>query len=101
MAEKNNAVCAICGKEYHLCIRCNKDIKVSPWKVHTDTAEHYKIYTILHGLTTGIYTEKEAREKLLKVDLSDLKEYKRDDIRKRINEIIGNKDTFNKPNNKV
>ena len=74
MAEKINSVCAICGKGYHLCHNCHK--KLEPWKNHTDTSEHYKIYQILHGYSTGVYTKSEAKSKLQTVDLSDLESFR-------------------------
>lgn len=72
MAEKNNAICSICGKEYHVCLSCRDSMALSPWKIHTDTSEHYKIYQILHGYSTGVYKKDEAKLKLQNVDLSDL-----------------------------
>ena len=87
MAEKNNATCSICGKGYYMCVSCKDKINAAPWKRHTDTPEHYKIYQILHGLTTGVYTKDEAKMKLQNVDLSDLHEF-RDKIKERINDIM-------------
>jgi hypothetical protein len=70
-----------------MCISCKDKINAAPWKRHTDTPEHYKIYQILHGLTTGVYTKDEAKDKLKNVDLSDLHEFK-DRVRERINDIM-------------
>lgn len=68
---KNNANCKICGKGYYLCMAC-KNNRLTPWKVHTDTAEHYKIFTVLRGFNNGVYSKDEAKEKLNNVNLSDL-----------------------------
>lgn len=87
MAEKNNATCVICGKGYHMCIHCGDNRSASPWKLHTDTPEHYKIYKILHGVTSGVYTKDEAKEKFKNVDLSDIDSFK-DRIKERINNIM-------------
>lgn len=76
MNDKINSYCTICGNGYHLCISCKDKIKLSPWKVYTDTAEHYKIHQILHGLSCNIYTKDEAKDKLKNVDLSDLETFK-------------------------
>lgn len=76
MSEKINSYCTICGNGYNLCISCKDKIKLSPWKVYTDTAEHYKIHQILHGLSCNIYTRDEAKDKLKNVDLSDLETFK-------------------------
>lgn len=88
MAEKINATCSICGKGYHLCMSCRDMMSLTPWKKHTDTAEHYKIYQILHGYSTGVYTKAEAKAKLKNVDLSDFDSL-RDGIKATITSITG------------
>lgn len=88
MAEKINATCAICGKGYHLCMSCKDMITLTPWKKHTDTSEHYKIYQIIHGYSTKVYTKAEAKAKLKKVDLSDF-DTLRDNIKAVITDIMG------------
>lgn len=88
MAEKNNAVCAICGKGYHMCMSCKDKLAAAPWKMHCCNAEHYKIYQILHGRTVGLYTDAEAKKRLKRVDLSDLAEL-REDKQLKIKELIG------------
>lgn len=87
MTEKNNATCSICGKGYYMCISCKDMMNLNPWKMHTDTSEHYKIYQILHGFNTGVYTKEEAKIKLQKVDLSDFDSL-RDNIKNVINDIM-------------
>lgn len=87
MAEKNNATCAICGKPYHVCISCKDVVSVNPWKKHTDTSEHYKVYQILHGYSTGVYTKEEAKKKFEAVDMSDLSTF-RTGVKKAIEEIM-------------
>lgn len=71
MAEKHNATCAICGSSYYMCLSCKDMMNLNPWKRHTDTSEHYKIYQILRGRNTGVYTKDEAKAKLQTIDLSD------------------------------
>ena len=87
MAEKNNAFCAICGKPYHICISCNNMMSITPWRLHVDTINHYKIYQTLLDYNNGIYTKKEAKERLERIDLSDLEEL-RDNIKKSIKNIL-------------
>lgn len=87
MAEKINATCAICGKGYHLCMSCKDMISLTPWKKHTDTSEHYKIYQIIHGYSTKVYTKAEAKAKLKNVDLSDF-DTLRDNIKSVITDIM-------------
>lgn len=86
MAE-NNAVCSICGKEYHVCLSCHDSIKVNPWKVFTDTSEHYKVFQVVRGLSTKIYTKEEARDKLKNINLEDL-EFYMPNIKKTIKDVL-------------
>ena len=88
MQEKNNAVCSICGRPYHMCLACNDAIKLNPWKRYTDTSEHYKIYQTIHGYNTKVYSKNEAKHKLQMVDLSDF-ENLRDNIKNIIKDIMG------------
>lgn len=90
MAEKLNATCAICGKGYHLCVSCKSMMELNPWKIHTDTSEHYKIYQIIRGYSVGLYTKAEAKSKLQMVDLSDLNDL-RDNIKNIIKDIMADK----------
>ena len=76
MAEKNNATCSICGNSYHLCVSCRDSIQLTPWKMHTDTAEHYKVYQAIRGYSTGVYTKDELKTKLKTIDLSDLNDFR-------------------------
>lgn len=85
-ANKPNAKCAICGTPYHMCMSCGKD-KGLVWKRFCDTPEHYKIYQVIHGYTTGLYTKTEAAKKLKNIDLSDIDKL-RENIRNILNEIM-------------
>jgi hypothetical protein len=87
MAERNNATCSICGRDYHVCLSCRDSVQLTPWKAYTDTAEHYKIYQIIRGVSTGMYDKREAKDKLKNVDLSDLNDL-RPNIKKTIKDII-------------
>ena len=87
MAEMNNSTCSICGKAYYKCLSCKDLMMLNPWKAHTDTSEHYKIYQIIRGYNTNAYTKDEANAKLQKVDLSDLNEL-RDNIQNLIKDIM-------------
>lgn len=86
--EKNNATCSICGKGYYMCLSCKSLANLHPWQIHTDTSEHYKIYQIIHGYSTGVYTKDEAKDRLQMVDLSDLDNL-RDNIKDAIKDIMG------------
>ena len=91
-SQEINAYCSICGNGYHQCVSCKDLMALQPYKLHTDTAEHYKIYQILHGYNTGIYDIAEAKAKLQAVDLSDLNKF-RDNIQITIGKIM----TYEKP----
>lgn len=76
MAEKNNAVCDVCGKEYYVCLSCSDAMKLHPYKSFTDTAEHYKVFQVVKGFLTDVYTKDEAKERLQNVDLKDADSFK-------------------------
>lgn len=73
---KNNKsnTCCVCGRAYQMCLSC-KSFSLTPWKLHTDTSEHYKVFQILRGFNLGVYTKEEARERLASVDMSDRETY--------------------------
>lgn len=81
--KKYNATCSICGKPYNMCYSCDKKNAQLIWKRFCCCPEHYKIYQVVHGYTTGLYTDAEANKKLANIDLSDL-----DELRPNIKEII-------------
>jgi hypothetical protein len=87
MAEKNNAKCSICGNDYHMCLSCKDAMSAHPWKIHCCTSEHYKVFQIIRGLSTGVYTKDEVREKLQNVNLEDLNTF-RPHIKKIIKDIL-------------
>lgn len=76
MAEQNNAVCDICGKEYYVCLSCSDAMKLHPYKSFTDTAEHFKVFQVVRGFLTGVYTKDEAKEKFKNIDLKDMDSFK-------------------------
>lgn len=87
MAEKNNAVCDICGKEYYVCLSCSDAMKLHPYKSFTDTAEHFKVFQVVRGFLTGVYTKDEAREKFKNIDLKDMDSFK-PHIKKIIKDVL-------------
>ena len=87
MAEKNNAVCSICGKEYYACLSCSDTMKLHPYKSFTDTAEHFKVFQVVRGLSTGVYTKDEAKEKFKNIDLKDIETF-RPHIMKIIKDVL-------------
>ena len=87
--KKYNATCAICGKPYNMCYSCDKKNAQLVWKRFCCCPEHYKIYQLVHGYTTGLYTKSEARRKLRNIDTSDIDEL-RPNIRDILVGIMGN-----------
>lgn len=87
MADKKNATCGICGKEYYACLSCKDSMQLNPWKVHTDTAEHFKVFQVVRGYSTGVYTKDEAREKFKNIDLTDIESFM-PHIKKIVKDII-------------
>ena len=100
MAEKNNSTCSICGKKYYVCLSCRDSIKVNPWKIHTDTAEHYKVYQVIHGYSTGVYNKEEAKTKFKNINLSDLNSF-RPHIKTLIKSILKEEKNVVKPVEKM
>ena len=88
--QKNNAKCTICGKDYFVCKSC-KSHNLTPWKIHTDTAEHYQVFQILRGVFLGVYTKSEAKEKLQSLNLKDADTYL-PSVQKQIQDIMNEPD---------
>jgi hypothetical protein len=65
-------------------------MRVNPWKIYTDTSEHYKVFQIVRGYNTGVYNKDEARVKLNNVDLSDI-DYFRPNIKQIVKDILKEK----------
>ncbi len=87
MTEKHNATCKICGKSYYACTSCADSIKLHPYKIFTDTAEHFKVFQAVRGFSTGVYTKEEFKSKLQNIDLSDLENY-REHIKMLIKDVL-------------
>lgn len=93
MSEKNNSKCVVCGKGYYLCMSCKDKMKLSPYRVLTDTSEHYKILQIIKSYNEGIYNKKDAQKALSNIDVSDKDTYV-ESVRKTLDKILADdKDT--------
>ena len=66
---------------------CRDSLKINPWKVHTDTPNCYKVYQVVHGFSTGVYTKDEAKDKLKNIDLGNLNSF-RPHIKKIVKDIL-------------
>lgn len=76
MAEKNNAKCSICGRDYYLCLSCKDKMSAHPWKIFCDTSAHYQVFQVIRGYNTNVYTKDEARIKLKNINLEDIEDFK-------------------------
>ena len=83
MADKNNVVCKICGKPYYACMSCADSMKLKPWQTYCCSSNCYKVFQVVRGFSTGVYTKDEAREKFKNIDLGDV-----DSFRPHIRDII-------------
>lgn len=87
MADTNiNAHCSICGIGYHLCKTCSDQKIIKPWRTVTESIEHFKIYTVIHGYTISKNKEV-ARSELKKCDLTGLENFN-PEIKIAIKEIL-------------
>lgn len=75
MAE-NNATCSICGNGYHLCLSCRDSIQLAPYKVYCCSADCYKVFQVIRGFSTGVYTNEDFVSKLENMDLNNLENYR-------------------------
>lgn len=92
MSEKINHWCVLCGKGYHACDSCNEIKTYTPWRALTDTIEHFKIFIVLKDFHNKIISKDEAKEKLLKCDLSEKDSFK-DSAKIVLNEIFQEEST--------
>ena len=76
MAERNNATCSICGSGYHACYSCKDSMQLHPWKIHCCSPDCYKVFQVVRGHSTGVYTNDEFKSKLQNIDLSNLENYR-------------------------
>jgi hypothetical protein len=76
MAEQNNATCSICGAGYHACYSCKDSMQLQPWKIHCCSADCYKVFQVVRGRSTGVYTKDEFKSRLKNIDLSNLENYR-------------------------
>ena len=60
---------------------------MKPWKVLTDTPEHYKVHQVISGYRGGIYTKDEAKIALENIDIKDKNTYL-DSVKKILDEIL-------------
>lgn len=62
-------------------------MNLSPWKSHTDSPEHYKIFLLVKGYSTGVLNKKDCFNRLKNIDISDINSYK-NEVKKVLEEIL-------------
>ena len=87
MAEKNNATCSICGNGYYACISCKDAMKLHPYKIHCCSPDCFKVFQVVRGFSTNVYTKDEFKSKLKNIDLSNLENY-REHIKALIKDVL-------------
>lgn len=87
VADKNNATCSICGRDYHKCLSCSDAMQLRPWQMFTDSASCYQVFQVVKGYSNGVYTKEEFKSKLKNIDLSDLENY-REHIKTLIKDVL-------------
>lgn len=87
MSEKINHWCIVCGRGYHACDACENTKNYTPWRSLTDSAEHFKIFTILRDYSDKRISRDEARKLLSGMDLSHSDTFK-DSAKKVLDEIL-------------
>lgn len=87
MAQEINHYCIICGKGYHACDSCDEVKTFMPWRLLTDTSEHWKIYMAIKDFNDGIISKDEAARQLQNCDLTG-KEFFKSSAKKSIDKIL-------------
>lgn len=69
--------CPVCGQLFDGCNTCEKN-SITSWKTICDTENHFNIYIILHRYNvTKKITKEQAREFLLKCDLTGYENFQK------------------------
>ena len=87
MEEYFNAICAICGRKYHVCGVCQKTREFTPWRRITDSRNCYKIFMILSDYSNGRADKETTKQKLADCDLSEYETFK-PSIRETLEKIL-------------
>ena len=67
---KPNHACLICGEEYYACDSCLEVKSFTPWRVITDTQQHYQIYFTIKSYQEKLINKAEAREELTNIGVT-------------------------------
>jgi hypothetical protein len=76
MKSKINHYCCVCGIGYNSCDHCNGVKSYTPWRILTDSIDHYKIYIIVCDYRDKKITKDKAKEMLSHVDITGWETFK-------------------------
>ena len=75
MGKKNNRECIICGNSYHFCPTCGEDSGKPTWYFIFDGQNCHDIYEVCVAYRDKTISIKEAYEKIIKLDISNLEKF--------------------------
>lgn len=87
-----NHYCIVCGTGYHACDSCSEVKQFKPWRVLTDTIEHFKIYMTLNSYNNKKISKQEAQEELKSLNLVGWESFK-ESSKKVIRELLESENT--------
>ena len=87
MGKKNNRTCIICGHQYHYCSTCGEDAGKPSWYSIFDGQNCHDIYEVCTQYRDKVIPVKQAYDRILKLDISNLKDFN-DITKSQIEEII-------------
>ena len=61
--------CTICGKPYAPCPYCEGVRSYAPWRNIVDSADHFKLFTLLTDYALGKISKEETREALSHINI--------------------------------
>ena len=74
----NNRICCVDKKSYHYCPTCYNDANKPKWMTTFCSENCKKIFDILVAETVGKFSTDEARNELVKLDLSHIEDFEKD-----------------------
>lgn len=87
MRKSDTATCAICGREYNVCLSCKNQDAIKPWRNIADTANCYKVFLAISQYNNGYLSKDDAKKQL--AQLSFDKKSLSTSIQAKIDEIMG------------
>lgn len=89
---KDNRICYLCGQKYSYCPTCSDDVYKPSWYAMWCNEHCKDIDQVLASHTVGVIDIKEAKQKLLSLNLDFDNMQIKEDIRVHLDEILSYKD---------